>query len=72
MSMSKLFGEDSAVDLHDPSKFFSDGLSEELLNLLTMIAEMQVASRTSAFSFKGEAVEWLRRAFEIPDDPCGV
>jgi len=34
--------------------YFSDGLSEELLNLLANVPELQVASRTSAFSFKGK------------------
>jgi len=38
----------------DPEQeFFSDGISEELLNLLTKIPELRVAARTSAFSFKG-------------------
>jgi hypothetical protein len=32
---------------------FSDGLSEELLNLLAKVPELRVTSRTSAFSFKG-------------------
>ena len=36
------------------NEYFSDGLSEELLNLLTKIPELQVASRSSAFSFKGK------------------
>ena len=35
------------------NEYFSDGLSEELLNLLAKIPELQVAARTSAFSFKG-------------------
>ena len=35
------------------NEYFSDGLSEELLNLLARIPELQVAARTSAFSFKG-------------------
>jgi adenylate cyclase len=33
-------------------EYFSDGLSEELLNLLARIPELRVTSRTSAFSFK--------------------
>jgi TolB-like protein/cytochrome c-type biogenesis protein CcmH/NrfG len=42
----------------DPEQeFFSDGLSEELLNLLAKIPELQVASRTSAFSFKGKNID---------------
>ncbi|MDH3439278.1 MAG: hypothetical protein OEM63_00905, partial [Gammaproteobacteria bacterium] len=35
------------------NEYFSDGLSEELLNLLAKIPELQVAARTSTFSFKG-------------------
>jgi serine/threonine-protein kinase len=35
-------------------EYFSDGLTEELLNSLTRINELQVAARTSAFSFKGK------------------
>ena len=34
-------------------EYFSDGLTEELLNSLAEIDELQVAARTSAFSFKG-------------------
>jgi TolB-like protein/Tfp pilus assembly protein PilF len=37
-------------------EYFSDGLSEELLNLLAKIPELRVASRTSAFSYKGKDV----------------
>jgi serine/threonine-protein kinase len=35
-------------------EYFSDGLSEELLDVLSRINELQVAARTSAFSFKGK------------------
>jgi serine/threonine-protein kinase len=34
--------------------YFSDGLSEELLNTLAAIQGLQVAARTSSFSFKGK------------------
>lgn len=37
--------------------YFSDGLSEELLNLLAKIPELRVAARTSSFSFKGQNLE---------------
>src|SRR5205085_4798350 len=37
--------------------YFSDGISEELLNLLTKIPQLKVAARTSSFSFKGKGVE---------------
>jgi TolB-like protein/Flp pilus assembly protein TadD len=39
----------------DPKQdYFSDGLSEELLNSLAAIPDLQVAARTSSFSFKGK------------------
>jgi TolB-like protein/Tfp pilus assembly protein PilF len=34
-------------------EYFSDGITEEVLNSLTQINELQVAARTSVFSFKG-------------------
>ncbi len=36
------------------NEFFSDGLSEELLNALAKIEDMKVAGRTSSFKFKGQ------------------
>ena len=40
----------------DPEQeYFSDGLSEELLNLLAMMPELRVTSRTSAFYFKDKS-----------------
>ena len=39
----------------DPeNEYFSDGLADELINALSKIKDMRVASRTSAFSFKGK------------------
>lgn len=39
----------------DPgNEFFSDGVAEELLNLLAKIPSLAVAARTSSFSFKGK------------------
>jgi serine/threonine-protein kinase len=37
--------------------YFSDGLSEELLNLLAQVPELRVIARTSSFSFKGKDVD---------------
>ena len=37
--------------------YFSDGMSEELLNLLARIPGLQVASRTSSFAYKGRNVD---------------
>ena len=39
------------------NEFFSDGITEELLNLLAKIPELRVTSRSSAFSFKGQKVD---------------
>jgi TolB-like protein/DNA-binding winged helix-turn-helix (wHTH) protein len=36
------------------NEYFSDGLSEELLNLLAKIPELKVIGRTSSFAFKGK------------------
>jgi TolB-like protein/Tfp pilus assembly protein PilF len=38
-------------------EYFADGLAEELLNVLSKINGLRVASRTSAFSFKGLNVD---------------
>src|SRR5215831_5965707 len=38
-------------------EYFSDGISEELLNLLAKIPQLHVAARTSSFAFKGKQVE---------------
>lgn len=39
------------------NEHFADGLAEELLNVLAKIPGLRVASRTSAFSFKGRGVD---------------
>jgi len=42
----------------DPEQdYFSDGLSEELLNALAKNPELMVAARTSSFAFKGQQLE---------------
>jgi adenylate cyclase len=39
----------------DPdNEYFSDGISEEILNALTRVEGLQVVARTSSFSFKGK------------------
>ena len=43
---------------NDPDQeYFSDGLSEELLNVLAQIKDLRVISRTSAFAFKGKDMD---------------
>jgi len=39
------------------NEFFADGITEELLNLLAKIPELEVTSRTSAFQFKDKEVD---------------
>ena len=36
------------------NEYFTDGLTEELLNILAQIKSLQVAGRTSSFAFKGK------------------
>ena len=42
--------------------YFSDGLAEELLNVLAQVPELRVASRTSSFGYRGN---------EVPVDSIG-
>lgn len=42
----------------DPEQeYFSDGISEEILNVLTRIPDLKVAARTSSFQFKGKNLD---------------
>ena len=42
----------------DPKQeYFSDGVSEELINALSHVEALQVSARTSSFSFKGKNVD---------------
>lgn len=47
------------VNLSDDlaNEYFADGLSEELINVLSKIRGLRVVSRTSAFSFKGAKMD---------------
>jgi TolB-like protein/lipoprotein NlpI len=43
---------------NDPDQeYFSDGISEELLNLLAKIPDLRVPARTSSFQFKGQNLD---------------
>jgi len=48
-------------------EYFSDGLSEELLNVLTKVDGLYVASRTSSFAFKGqeESISKIANALRV-------
>lgn len=39
------------------NEYFSDGLSEELLNLLSQLQSLRVCSRTSSFALKGKDID---------------
>jgi len=45
--------------------YFSDGLADELLSLLTRVPQLRVTSRTSSFSFKGRDVPIATIAREL-------
>ena len=47
------------------NEYFSDGISEELLNLLAKIPELRVISRSSSFYFKGKDVKLADVAREL-------
>ena len=50
----------------DPDQeYFSDGISEELLNLLAKVPQLRVISRSSAFSYKGKDVKLAQVAEEL-------
>jgi len=46
-------------------EYFSDGIAEELLNLLAKIPELRVISRSSAFSYKGKDINLADVAREL-------
>jgi TolB-like protein/Tfp pilus assembly protein PilF len=50
----------------DPEQeYFSDGISEEILNVLARIPELKVAARTSAFAYKGANINVSEIAREL-------
>jgi serine/threonine-protein kinase len=55
------FADMSAGKDHE---WFSDGLSEEIINALAQIPELKVIARTSAFAFRGQQQD-IRRIAEI-------
>ena len=67
------YGENSIavlpfVNMSDDAsnEYFSDGISEELLNLLSKIPQLRVISRSSSFSFKGKDID-VRKVAEHLD-----
>ncbi len=47
------------------NEYFSDGVSEEILNVLARTPSLHVAARTSSFSFKGKAMEVPQIAHDL-------
>jgi len=49
------------------NEYFSDGISEELLNLLAKVPKLRVIARTSSFSFKGKdtPIQDIARALQV-------
>ena len=54
---------DMSVD--KDQEYMSDGIAEELLNLLAKIPELRVISRSSAFSYKGKDIKLAQVAEEL-------
>src|SRR4029078_109008 len=53
----------------DPdNEYFSDGITEELLNALTRVDGLQVTSRTSVFAFKGKNIDVRDIAIQLNVD----
>ena len=50
------------------NEYFSDGISEEILNLMVKLPQLRVASRTSSFMFKGKEVSIPTVAKELGVD----
>jgi TolB-like protein/Tfp pilus assembly protein PilF len=47
------------------NEYFSDGIAEEILNVLARIPDLKVAARTSAFAFKGSNINISEIAREL-------
>lgn len=53
----------------DPgNEYFSDGITEELINLLANVSRLHVISRSSSFSFKGQNLKTADMARELNAD----
>ena len=46
-------------------EYMSDGIAEELLNLLAKVPDLKVIARTSSFAFKGEKIEIAEMARKL-------
>ncbi len=62
-SIAVLVFEDMSVD--KDQEYLSDGIAEELLNLLAKIPDLRVISRSSAFAYKGKDIKLTEIAREL-------
>jgi TolB-like protein len=46
-------------------EYFSDGLAEEIINVLVKIPGLKVIARTSAFAFKGQNTDIRKIAVSV-------
>jgi len=53
----------ATVSSHPDDDYFSDGLAEELINLLVHVPNLNVTARTSSFAFRGKEQD-IRRIAE--------
>ena len=62
-SIAVLAFEDMSTD--KDQEYLSDGIAEELLNLLAKIPDLRVISRSSAFAYKGKDINLMEIAKEL-------
>ena len=46
-----------SLDVDPNHEYFSDGLTEEITNALTLIPDLRIVARTTAFQFKGRSLD---------------
>jgi adenylate cyclase len=49
----------------EENEYFSDGVAEEILNLLTRLPQLSVTSRSSSFAYKGEQINVKKVAEDL-------
>jgi len=49
----------------EENEYFSDGVAEEILNLLTRLPQLRVSSRSSSFAYKGEHINVKKVAEDL-------
>lgn len=49
----------------EENEYFSDGVAEEILNLLTRLPQLSVTSRSSSFAYKGEQINIKKVASDL-------